>query len=67
MAAVPTAKIPKTISIGPNGKTAAAPTAQPMKDHLKALRNPGFRDPERRSNIAIPPAKPAAVIAGADI
>lgn len=66
MLAVPSANIAKTISIGPKGKTTAAPIAQPAKGHSTISRNLLFLVPGSNSNIAIPDAKPAEVTTGAD-
>jgi len=64
--AVPRANIAKTISIGPNEKTTAAPIIQPANGHRIISRVLLFLVPGSSSNIAIPVAKPAAVTTGAD-
>jgi len=67
MVAVPAKNIPKTMSIGPNHTTDPAPIAQPIKDHLKILKNLSLTpDPGKSSNIKTPVVKPKAVTTGAD-
>jgi len=66
MLAAPRANIEKTISIGPKGKTTAAPIAQPAKGHSTISRRLLFLVPGSNSNIATPDAKPAPVTTGAD-
>jgi hypothetical protein len=63
--AAPAANVPKTMSIGPDQKTIPAPIAHPTKGHTKVLKNPALLVPVRRSNSAMPAAKPAAVVTGA--
>lgn len=57
----PAINIPKTINMGPNHTTTAAPTPHPTKDHFRTLANLLFRAPGRSSNIFTPVAKPTAV------
>jgi len=63
--AVPTANVPKTMSIGPYQYTASAPMTHPARGQTKIVKNLASPTPTRRSSIMTPRAKPAAVATGA--